>query len=71
MKTFRISRKTKKKLKKGFYLLPPDKNGNRQWCNPLASQEEYDDVKSGRAEDMICKWKNDRKNKVSSDGTYI
>ena len=54
MKTFRLPRKIKKKLN-GFYLLPPDKNGNRQWCNPKSSQEEYNDVKSGRAEDMIKK----------------
>jgi hypothetical protein len=60
MKTFRLPRKIKKKLN-GFYLLPPDSNGNRQWCNPKSSQEEYNDVKSGRAEDMIkvCK-----KNKI-------
>jgi hypothetical protein len=56
METFRLPRKTKKKLK-GFYLLPPDKDGNRQWCNPKASQEEYDDVRSGKAEDMIKIWK--------------
>jgi hypothetical protein len=55
MNKFRLPRKIKKKLK-GFYLLPPDKNGNRQWCNPKASQEEYNDVKSGKAEDMMKIW---------------
>ena len=56
MNKFRLPRKIKKKLK-GFYLLPPDKNGNRQWCNPKASQEEYNDVRSGKAEDMMKIWK--------------
>ena len=55
MNKFRLPRKTKKKLK-GFYLLPPDKDGNRRWCNPKASQEEYNDVRSEKAEDMIKTW---------------
>jgi len=54
MKKFRLPRKIKKKLK-GFYLLPPDAKGNRQWCNPMASQQEYDDVRSGRAENMLMR----------------
>ena len=56
VKKFRLPRKTKKRLG-GFYLLPPDKDGNRQWCNPKSSQQEYDDVRLGRAEDMMKTWK--------------
>ena len=56
MKKFRLPRKTKKRLS-GFYLLPSDKDGNRQWCNPKSSQQDYDDVRLGRAEDMMKTWK--------------
>ena len=56
VKKFRLPRKTKKRLS-GFYLLPPDKDGNRQWCNPKSSQQEYDDVRLGRAEDMMKTWR--------------
>ena len=56
VKKFRLPRKTKKRLS-GFYLLPPDKDGNRQWCNPKSSQQEYGDVRLGRAEDMMKTWK--------------
>lgn len=57
MKEFRLPRKTKKDIKKGFYLLPPEANGNRRWCNPIASQKEYDEARSGKAENMMKTWK--------------
>ncbi len=56
MKKFRLPRKIKKKISKGFYLYPPDSNGNRVWARPHKSQEDYDGLKSGIVENMLLKW---------------
>jgi hypothetical protein len=47
MKQFRIPRKTKKILKKTFWLYPPDSYGNSLMANPTKTQEDYSALKSG------------------------
>lgn len=56
MKKFRLPRKIKKSLSKGFYLYPVDSNGGRMWARPHKSQEDYDAVKCGVLENMMLKW---------------
>ena len=56
MKKFRLPRKIKKSLSKGFYLYPADSSGGRMWARPHKSQEDYDAAKFGVLENMYEKW---------------
>lgn len=52
MKKFKLPRKIKKSISKGFYLYPPDISGGRMWAQPHKNQEDYDALKSGLLEDL-------------------
>ena len=54
MKTFRLPRKTKKKLKKTIWLYPADQKGNSLMASPRRSQKDYDAVKQVIAKDIIA-----------------
>ena len=56
MKRFKLPRKIKKSISKGFYLYPSDANGGRIWAQPDKNQEDYDALKSGILENMYEKW---------------
>lgn len=56
MKRFKLPRKIKKSISKGFYLYPPDANGGRIWAQPDKNQEDYDALKSDILENMYEKW---------------
>lgn len=56
MKGFRLPRKLKKKLSKGFYLYPKDNKGARLWGHPSQNQQDYDAFKCGLLENMMKKW---------------
>ncbi len=47
MKQFRLPRKTKKRLKKTFWLFPPDEKGNSLMASPAESFEDYSALKQG------------------------
>ena len=53
MKQFRLPRKIKKSLKKGFWLYPPDEKGNSLMISPAKSQEDFMAVKKGIARDLF------------------
>jgi hypothetical protein len=44
---FRLPRKTKKRLKKGFWLYQPDEKGNSLGANPAKNQQDYSAYKKG------------------------
>jgi len=44
---FRLPRKIKKRLKNGFWLYPPDEDGNRTMAFPYKYKEDYDAFKQG------------------------
>lgn len=46
-KKFRLPRKTKKRLKKGFWLYQPDEKGNSLGANPAKNQQDYSAYKKG------------------------
>jgi hypothetical protein len=47
MKKFRLPRKEKKSLKRGFWLYPPDEKGNSLMALPTRKQKDYDALKKG------------------------
>lgn len=47
MKKFRLPRKTKKRLRKGLWLYPPDEKGCSLMASPYSSQKDYDAYKRG------------------------
>lgn len=53
MKQFRLPRKIKKSLKKGFWLYPPDEKRNSLMISPAKSQEDFMAVKKGIARDLF------------------
>jgi len=52
-KKFRLPRKTKKKLKKGFWLYQPDENGDSLSANPATNQDDYNVYKKGELRNLI------------------
>jgi hypothetical protein len=51
MKTFRLPRKTKKRLR-GLWLYPADEKGNSLMASPKRNQEDYTAVKEGKLRDI-------------------
>jgi hypothetical protein len=47
MKKFRLPRKEKKSLKRGFWLYPADEKGNSLMAHPKRTQKDYDAMKKG------------------------
>ena len=71
MKKFRISRKEKKKLKRGFFLYPPDEKGNSTMGFPKRNQEDYTAYKQGVLVDRFKTTKAERKRRsIEFDKTY-
>lgn len=60
---FRLPRKVKKKLKKGFWLYLPDEGGSSLQANPTKSQEDYTALKQGRVRNLMDK-KNSHKRRL-------
>ncbi len=60
IKEFRLPRKTKKRLKKGFWLYQPDEKGNSLGANPVENQQDYSAYKKGELRNLFDK-KNSRK----------
>ena len=65
---FRLPRKVKKKLKKGFWLYLPDEVGSSLQANPTKSQEDYTALKQGSYYPFCLKHKgyNNNNNKTTS-----
>ncbi|WP_282079575.1 hypothetical protein [Aquimarina algiphila] len=59
-KKFRLPRKTKKKLRKGFWLHQLDEKGNSVGANPAKNEEDYSAHKKGELRNLFDK-KNSRK----------
>ncbi len=59
MKKFRLPRKTKKRLKRKFWLYLVDEKGNRLMAWPTQSQGDYTAVKTGKVKSLF-----DRKSKA-------
>jgi len=53
MTKFRLPRKTKKKIRKGFYLYPKDERGYYQAAFPRKDQEDYNAFKKGILSNML------------------
>lgn len=60
---FRLPRKIKKKLKKGFWLYLPDEQGNSLQADPTKSQADYTALKQGKARNLLDK-NNSKKRRV-------
>ncbi len=56
MKKFRLPRKIKKIISKGFYLYPSRSDGSRVWAQPTNNQKDYDALKSGLLENLAEKY---------------
>jgi hypothetical protein len=70
MKKFRLPRKVKKKIKRGFYLYPI-KNGGRRMGHPTENQKDYDAYKKGILVDVLYKTKAQRKaDSIKWEETY-
>ncbi len=54
MKSFRLPRKVKKKLKKTIWLYPADEKGNSLMAWPTRSQKDYNAVKKGAVRDIMA-----------------
>lgn len=52
-KNFRLPRKLKKQLKKGFWLYESDADGNSLQARPATSQEDYTALKQGRLRNIF------------------
>lgn len=52
MKKFRLPRKTKKRLRKGLWLYPPDEKGGSLMASPYRSQKDYDAYKRGELRNL-------------------
>ncbi|GAA4273730.1 hypothetical protein U6A24_02665 [Aquimarina gracilis] len=52
-KKFRLPRKTKKRLKKGFWLYHPDENGDSLGASPAKNQQDYIAYKKGDLRNVI------------------
>lgn len=55
MKIYRLPRKTKKKLRRGLWLYPPDEKGNSLMASPRRSQEDYDAMKNGVVTNILTR----------------
>lgn len=53
MKRFKLPRKTKKSLKKGMWLYPPDEQGNSLMASPARSEKDYLAFKKGILRNLI------------------
>jgi hypothetical protein len=53
-KSFRLPRKTKKKLRKRIWLYPPDEKGNSVMAWPSSDQKDYNAVKQGIVKDIMA-----------------
>lgn len=53
-KSFRLPRKTKKKLQKSIWLYPPDEKGNSLMAWPSSDQKDYNAVKQGIVKDIMA-----------------
>lgn len=62
-KKFKLPRKTKKKLKKGFWLYQPDKKGNSLGASPAKSQQDYSAYKKGKLRNLIDRENSKKKRK--------
>ncbi|PKV49217.1 hypothetical protein ATE84_1237 [Aquimarina sp. MAR_2010_214] len=60
IKKFRLQRKTKKKLNKGLWLYPTDKDGNSLNARPTKNQKDYSAYKKGELRNLFDK-RNSRK----------
>lgn len=54
---FRLPRKLKKRLRKGFWLYPADEKGNSQMAFPFRSKEDYEALKGGIVTNFFNKTK--------------
>ncbi len=59
-KKFRLPRKVKKKLKKGFWLYHPDEKGDSLGASPAKNQQDYIAYKKGDLRNLVDR-KNSRK----------
>ena len=53
MTKFRLPRKTKKKIRKGFYFYPKDERGFYLVAFPRQNQEDYNAFKKGILSNML------------------
>ena len=53
MSKFRLPRKTKKKIRKGFYFYPKDERGFYLVAFPRQNQEDYNAFKKGILSNML------------------
>lgn len=53
MDRFKLPRKTKKALKKGMWLYPPDEQGNSLMARPARSEKDYQAYKKGILRNLI------------------
>lgn len=61
MKRFKLPRKTKKALKKGMWLHPPDEKGSSLMAHPARSEEDYLAFKNGILRNLIDRNANKQK----------
>ena len=57
---FRLPRKLKKRLRKGFWLYPPDEDGNSQMAFPYKYREDYEGFKKGIVTSFFNKSKEEK-----------
>lgn len=55
MDKYRLPRKTKKKVRRGLWLYPPDEKGNSLMASPRHSQEDYDAMKCGVVTNILTR----------------
>jgi hypothetical protein len=53
MRTFRLPRKTKKRISGKCWLYPADEKGNRLWASPDKNQTDYSAMKQGVVKDLL------------------
>ncbi|GAA4273733.1 hypothetical protein U6A24_02650 [Aquimarina gracilis] len=63
IKKFRLSRKTKKKLKKGLWLYPSDQKGNSLNARPATNQQDHNAYKRGELRNLFDKRNSRKKSK--------
>lgn len=61
MKKFRLPRKTKKRLKKGLWLYPPDKKGSSLMAWPTKYEKDYIAYKNGTVRNLFRRSKEQQK----------
>lgn len=70
-KKFRLPRKIKKKLQKGFWLYEPDEQGNSLQANPGRSQEDYAAFKQGKLRNILTKRIQEKEGRNSSGKSMV